>query len=217
MCISVNRQSRKKDLAVTQTRVFLPFRKKTSTPAASVWGRFCKRNTVISQLCAVTQSLNHSVTQPLSHLVTEPLSHLVTRPLNHSLSHSTTQPLSRSATQPLTQPLIHSATQPQIQFNSAASLRHKHQTLNNYSFIYISFFALLKYRHFETKLPAIYLTWAQFTINRKWSWLFVNGCKWRGLISTVMRFVNYCQTEINAWVGWVFGWETMIQQGDEEH
>lgn len=32
-----------------------------------------------------------------------------------------------------------------------------------------------------------------FTRTGRWKWLFVNGCKWKSLISTGMRFLNLCE------------------------
>ena len=34
-----------------------------------------------------------------------------------------------------------------------------------------------------------------FYKNKRWKWLFVNGCKWKSLISTGKGFLNLCQDE----------------------
>jgi hypothetical protein len=35
----------------------------------------------------------------------------------------------------------------------------------------------------------------------KWKWLFVNGCEFKGLISVMMEFLNWCQYGRAASVG----------------
>jgi hypothetical protein len=31
-----------------------------------------------------------------------------------------------------------------------------------------------------------------------WKWLFMNGCEFKGLISVVMEYLNWCQDGIDA-------------------
>lgn len=35
---------------------------------------------------------------------------------------------------------------------------------------------------------------------RKWKWLFMNGCEWRGRIPAVTELLNFCQDGTNVTV-----------------
>jgi len=37
------------------------------------------------------------------------------------------------------------------------------------------------------------LDYVNCTAMRKWKWLSVNGCKFMSSISTIMKFLNFCQ------------------------